>query len=323
MSPKKGSPRGTLRGRKFTLLRKRAPKPQPPLGIQVQYYSEIKRILAYARMLVRERLLSWLPEFIDRHAEQHGDRLDAQHPRDSLEGRFFSGYYSREDAQHPSKRVGVILEGIARSVERRFPRKRLEQMAQSIATLASEHQGRELFRQIKSTTGIELSTIQTPKLGAKIRRFTAENASLIKTVPAQYLADVEKVTLAGLRAGTRYSDLKVELEERAGVAESRSKLIARDQTSKLVGEINQARQEALGVTSYVWRTVGDERVREPHTTKRGRYVEGHTERDGQTYRWDDPPGADPTDPATGGHPGAAINCRCWAEPLIEDLLNGD
>ncbi|MHA1597825.1 MAG: phage minor head protein [Alphaproteobacteria bacterium] len=49
-----------------------------------------------------------------------------------------------------------------------------------------------------------------------------------------------------------------------------------------------------GQGSYIWRTVGDGKVRS-----------SHAERDGKTFSWDDPP--------EGGHPGKAYNCRCRAE----------
>jgi hypothetical protein len=46
--------------------------------------------------------------------------------------------------------------------------------------------------------------------------------------------------------------------------------------------------------SYIWRTVGDGKVRS-----------SHAERDGETFSWGHPP--------EGGHPGEAYNCRCRAE----------
>ena len=46
---------------------------------------------------------------------------------------------------------------------------------------------------------------------------------------------------------------------------------------------------------YIWRTVGDDKVRS-----------AHAEREGEIFNWHVPP--------TGGHPGKDYNCRCWAEP---------
>jgi peptidoglycan hydrolase-like protein with peptidoglycan-binding domain len=51
--------------------------------------------------------------------------------------------------------------------------------------------------------------------------------------------------------------------------------------------------------TYIWRTVGDNRVRSEHAV-----------RDGKTFSWDNPP--------DGGHPGEAPNCRCTAETVEEE-----
>jgi hypothetical protein len=50
---------------------------------------------------------------------------------------------------------------------------------------------------------------------------------------------------------------------------------------------------------YVWRSAGDDRVRD-----------SHARRHGQVFAWAEPP--------AGGHPGSAPNCRCWAEPYYGD-----
>ena len=52
---------------------------------------------------------------------------------------------------------------------------------------------------------------------------------------------------------------------------------------------------------YIWRTVGDEKVRSSHAVN-----------DGRIFSWDEPP---PT-----GHPGEDHNCRCFAEPIDEPVI---
>ena len=47
---------------------------------------------------------------------------------------------------------------------------------------------------------------------------------------------------------------------------------------------------------YIWRTEGDDKVRD-----------SHAERDGKIFNW--------YVPTEGGHPGEDHNCRCWAEPF--------
>jgi SPP1 gp7 family putative phage head morphogenesis protein len=126
--------------------------------------------------------------------------------------------------------------------------------------------------------------------------------ALIKSIPQQYFGDIEKRITAGVRSGTRWEDLAQELQDRYDVSESRAALIARDQVGKFYGELNEVRQTALGVKSFIWRTANDERVREEHA-----------DLEGETFDWDTPPSE--------GIPGEAVNCRCFAEPVLDDLLS--
>jgi SPP1 gp7 family putative phage head morphogenesis protein len=79
-------------------------------------------------------------------------------------------------------------------------------------------------------------------------------------------------------------------------------LIARDQTSKLNGNLTRLRQEEIGVTRYKWSTAGDERVRPTHRAN-----------EGKIFEWANPPKT--------GHPSHEINCRCVAIPLLDDVLD--
>lgn len=74
-------------------------------------------------------------------------------------------------------------------------------------------------------------------------------------------------------------------------------LMPRDATATAIDEGLKSQDPA---ERYVWRTVGDSRVRDEHAT-----------RDGQIYTWGNPP--------EGGHPGEDYNCRCWAEPIEDGI----
>lgn len=143
---------------------------------------------------------------------------------------------------------------------------------------------------------------------------SVEARALITSVPEQYLAAVQQAVTHNfmqlpLPEG---KSLTEHIQHLAGVGSARANLIARDQTSKINTAINQARQTSIGIEEYIWRTARDRRV---VGTPGGAYPESnsvhgnHYKREGKTFRWDNPP-AD-------GHPGYAINCRCWAEPIID------
>ncbi|MCP4395666.1 MAG: hypothetical protein GY804_15570, partial [Alphaproteobacteria bacterium] len=56
-------------------------------------------------------------------------------------------------------------------------------------------------------------------------------------------------------------------------------------------------------TKYIWHTQKDSKTRS-----------SHADRDGKVFEWAHPP--------EGGHPGEDYNCRCWAEPIFDDMARG-
>lgn len=183
---------------------------------------------------------------------------------------------------------------------RRVRPNELEQLPRRFGEATSRWQRDQLNKQIRAAVGVDVLG-DDPQLAKRVAGFVAENVALIRSVPNKYFDDVEKRVLAGVNAGLRHEEIARDLQERFHVAESSAKLIARDQVGKFYGQLNEARQTDLGVTGYVWRTANDSRVREEHA-----------EREGQDYSWADPP--------FDGHPGEAINCRCYAEPVLGRLL---
>jgi SPP1 gp7 family putative phage head morphogenesis protein len=142
-----------------------------------------------------------------------------------------------------------------------------------------------------------------PDADQAIEAFVKENISHIKKIPERYFSEIQELATRNFRAGRRVADWQGELVKRYKVSQSRAALIARDQTNKFNAELNKTRQIALGVRTYTWRTVGDERVRPTHEAI-----------DGETFAWS----GSPKPPE--GHPGEPINCRCSADPDIESVL---
>ena len=100
-------------------------------------------------------------------------------------------------------------------------------------------------------------------------------------------------------------EIEAIIDERFASMESNAELIARDQVGKLNGQLTEMTHTEMGLSRYRWRGVGDERERSSHVN-----VEG------EIFSWDDPPLID----GERVHPGQAIQCRCFAEPVMEDLL---
>lgn len=143
-----------------------------------------------------------------------------------------------------------------------------------------------------------------------------EAANLIVTIPGEYLGRVAQV-VADNFAGRKlaHGNLTNELLHLGAKSKRRAELIARDQTSKLTGTLNKVRQEAIGITEYIWRTSKDSRVsgdpsgKYPDADKNSTFHGDHYARDGKRFKWSEPP--------PDGHPGEPGFCRCHAQPVID------
>lgn len=266
-----------------TRVARRRPVPQQPRALEHAHLALQLGILRKVKAAVERLLLPQLAE-LARQARTHSARDSAGVRADG----YVDVLASIMDA----------LEAAAREAQGR-DRDLLGDLAQ-LGRQVDGFNGRETTRTIRELTGIEL-TAAAPGLDDKIATFARQNAQLIKSVPADYLYDIEQATLRYLREGRRAEELAGELEDRYGVAANRAALIAVDQIGKLNGELTEARHTNLGITRYYWRTAGDERVRPDHAR-----------RDGEIFEYAHPP--------EDGNPGFPIRCRCYADPLIEDLL---
>jgi SPP1 gp7 family putative phage head morphogenesis protein len=218
--------------------------------------------------------------------------------------------HTRKDAGE-SRRLQELLEQAAAILRNSITARELEQLVERFGQDTSRHQRIQLNRQVKSALGIDIFTADR-RIPALIEGFAAENVALIKDITQRIASDVEKATTRALQAGVRHETLALELEDKFGYQETRARLIARDQVGKLYGQIDTARNQELGVTRYIWHNVGDDRVRGTPGTKYANQEPSHYDREGQIFEYANPP--------EGGNPGEAILCRCWAEAVVEDIL---
>jgi SPP1 gp7 family putative phage head morphogenesis protein len=158
----------------------------------------------------------------------------------------------------------------------------------------------QLAESIRRAVGVNISSILSADgVREAISEAVAANVDLIASIPEQYFAKLRETLSKNWEAGSRWEDLVDTIKHVGDVTASRAKLIARDQTSKMNGAFNQARQTSVGIERYQWQTAGDERVRPTHA-----------DNDGKVFSWDDPP-------ADTGNPGDDINCRCVAIPIFD------
>jgi len=161
-----------------------------------------------------------------------------------------------------------------------------------------ENQNKRYYQ--KSVVGVAKVSpiVMEPWLVSEREAFISVQKKLITKISEEQFDRIQQATLAGLRDGKLATDIAKDLEKQLHIPKNKAKLIARDQTSKLVGNLNQYRQQELGIKEYMWSTVGDNRVRDEHIAL-----------EGLVFSWDNPPSE--------GNPGEAVNCRCVAIPIIK------
>lgn len=140
---------------------------------------------------------------------------------------------------------------------------------------------------------------------AALTLWSRDGTDLIKTVGQDLVAGLDAEIAEAARRGTLTRDLKRIVDDRLGVGDRHSQLIARTEIARLNGKITESTHQAAGITRYKWRASRDQRTRETHRAL-----------DGTIQEWAHPPeGAGPYgEPA---HPGQSPNCRCVAIPVVD------
>jgi SPP1 gp7 family putative phage head morphogenesis protein len=177
---------------------------------------------------------------------------------------------------------------------------------------ANDHHRRQFTKQMNTVLAVDPLKAE-PWLRKEMIFATQANVAKIKTIPSDYFSEIEDMVTHAVRAGDRPSTLAQRIMDRTDVYESRARLIARDQISKFVGSMEKARSEANGAKRYIWRTVRDIRVRSDHDFL-----------DGKTFSWSDPPVTVRSGKRAGekNHPKMDIQCRCYAENIWSDVIEG-
>jgi SPP1 gp7 family putative phage head morphogenesis protein len=195
-------------------------------------------------------------------------------------------------------------------------RQKFEAMFADIAKPAAERMVRDTEKASAATMGSSLKEISdkltlktdvlTGALRESMKASVNENVALIKSIPSQYLDQVEGAVMRSITTGNGLQDLMPALQNYEGVTKRRARLIAQDQTRKTYSAINKHRMSALGIRKFKWlHSAGGQHPRRDHIAMSG-----------QIYSVDNPPVIDKN---TGerGMPGQAINCRCVAIPVVD------
>ena len=151
-------------------------------------------------------------------------------------------------------------------------------------------------------SGFAVKFQMTPEMEDVLQSTVQQQVALIKSIPQQYLSDVEGLVMRSVQAGRDIGGLADELQKRYGVTRYRAALIARNQNNVATQMMNRARQKELGITEAIWVHSGAGR----HPRK------SHVAFSGKKYDIDKGALID----GEFIFPGQLINCRCICKSVI-------
>lgn len=278
---------------------KRGVRQVNPKNLERSYQKRLKKLLALIKESVRVNVVAKLPELVAQADIERGKK-DSERVDVSV-----------------FKQLKETIESTKSSLSKPLSKNSLNNIAKEMAGDTSKFNREKLGDAFKALVGIDLAT-DDPFMSELLEVFAEDNVELITNVTEDLLSGIQADISQGLRRGSRAPDIAKKIlgrvkdkdgfKSRFAKAESRANLIARDQISKLNGDINRQRQENVGVKKFIWRTSNDARVRDSHKLE------------GEVFTWSGKKSENgKSKPRSGLNPGEDFNCRCYAEPFLEDL----
>lgn len=157
--------------------------------------------------------------------------------------------------------------------------------------------------------GFAVSFNPTQKMTNAYKAVAQENVNLIKSIPQQYLKDVQTTVFTNVMKGGDLHSLSADLVKNYGVSLRRASLIASDQNRKAHAIMENVRRQELGIEQARWLHSGGGKEPRPSHVRAGRdrvifdLSKGWYDPDEGEYIW----------------PGQPINCKCVSVAIIPEF----
>jgi SPP1 gp7 family putative phage head morphogenesis protein len=170
-----------------------------------------------------------------------------------------------------------------------------------------------------SIRGITVAPQLTKDQRKRIAKEWQNNMNLfIKDWTKKEIVELRKSMQESVFAGNRYESAVKTIEKSYGVATSKAKFLARQETGLLMAKFKEVRYKDAGVKKFIWKCVSGTAAHPVRPT--------HKACDGKIFSWDNPRelGKNGLVNPNGAHkpgdnknPGEDYNCRCYAKPIVE------
>lgn len=222
--------------------------------------------------------------------------------------RELSATYRTADDRSPIIASDISPLALLRREIRRMSRrwiKRIDDAAPGIAEWFAKKQADRVDSQLMGMlreAGIVLTFKATAAQQQAFGSIVAQNVSLIKSIPDQYMLAIEGAAMRAFAMGSNLKLLTDEIEQTAGVTRRRAAFIARDQNNKTIAQLARVRQLEAGITRAMWQhSHGAAQPRPEHIAfsgqtydvRKGAFLEG-------VWTW----------------PGVEISCGCVSVPIV-------
>jgi SPP1 gp7 family putative phage head morphogenesis protein len=144
------------------------------------------------------------------------------------------------------------------------------------------------------------------KLDKELRYFDERTKEYTIDFAHEEVAKLRREVSQLIANGRSRNEVRNLVQNRLQISYDRCKFIARQETSLLTSKFKQIQYKQAGIDKYIWRTVGDNRVRDKHD-----------ELNGKEFSFSNPPNASYFNTGEPCNPSEDYNCRCVALPVIE------
>jgi uncharacterized protein with gpF-like domain len=218
-----------------------------------------------------------------------------------------AAYYRTTSGISPAMRMRNEVHKLSRQWTRNFDDMADELSKHFAMKVADRVDGAVMASMKKAGFAVEFK--MTAEQNNVLQATIGEQVGLIKSIPQQYLSQVEGSVMRSVAVGGDLKTLTDELQSRYKLTRKRAAFIAQDQNAKAFATLSRTRMQELGITQAKW--LHSHGGKEPRKT--------HLKNDGELFDldtgWFDP------DPRVKKYilPGELPRCRCTSRAYIPSI----
>lgn len=175
---------------------------------------------------------------------------------------------AQDAAAPPSAKVKRVLDDLAKRWIKKF-----DESAPRISEIYMRSQFKATdnsFKQALKDAGWTVKFTVTPAIRDALNATMQENIALIRSIPTQYLQQVQGVVMRSYTAGRDLKGMVDGIKAIYPKVADRAETIARDQSNKANATVNRTRSLQLGITEGIWMHSGAGKVPRPSHVKAGK-----------------------------------------------------